>query len=38
MEWFYGIVEFLWNENNMYITIAIVAFIIGVLHSMGQGG
>ncbi len=37
MEWFYGIVNFLWNDENMYITIAILTFIIGMLHINNKG-
>jgi len=37
MDIFYGIVEFLWIDN-MYTTILITTIIIGILHSMNQGG
>lgn len=31
MEWFYDIVEFMWVDN-MYVTIAVITFIIGYYH------
>ncbi len=37
MEWFYDIVRFMWHDDNMYITIAILAFIIGALHATNRG-
>jgi hypothetical protein len=37
MELFYDTINLLWSEDNMYITIAVVTFIMGVLHALNQG-
>ena len=37
MEWFYGIVNFLWSEENMYVTIVVITSIIGYLHTTNRG-
>jgi hypothetical protein len=36
MEWFYDTINLLWSEDNMYITIVVITFIIGALHHKGK--